>query len=424
MRVISFLITLGSFLFCNINLANAQQSDLTGVQQPQAFEPKFPQASFFVMTQDGGWFLDLGAAQPLWVGLSADFAYALRNSGQIVAAAGAPNGDWILVNSMGIVASSLNNTPEGALLHSKVAQYGASTTSIVFDSDGQGFAVVGNGEIFTRYMPNSFYSAVLDARRAQRRILHAAVDNGRWALVCDGWSATSGASALLDALNLSTAAGKEVGQVFLSGTDGWAFSEQPRAQGTSILDRLERRPFSIGAVNYQNLMDMFVGQQVVAFSIATINTQTGAREQRGYGVKESGTERFVGVDTKFEVQSISKTVGALTTLASLTKQTSNFGLTSTISNFPSSTISSWRNSLSVDYSSSATVWDILTHTSGLEPGGAPVYTSQESLVDLLRGTSQSCPSCPGAFGPLVLSRAKSITTAAVVCWWLRRSLSR
>jgi|GEM_PF-4133217 len=330
---------------------------------------------------------------------SANFQFAARFVAEarwstynetIDAVAVAPDNSYVVVAN-GTRYSSLTPAQNPDLLEALIDYYiseNGSIDELVFDSDGVGWVVSSNGLSFSFEMPDEFQDAWWDTYETDRPIRAASTNGaGEWVLHAANWFASDGASQPFRyELAVQNRLGRSIDHVHYNAVGGYLIgSNGDYVYGSGVLDQLEEnvRPAGSGSITViQPLWSALLYDNIIGASIAYY--QNGELvERRGYGLKRDFPNRYkgenwVGVDTRFEFASVSKTVAAATTLAVISDPAQSLTLETTVDSVGGSTtalqrwIDEGEQLYNTTFPSTMKVKHLLSHTSGLEGRGSTI----------------------------------------------------
>jgi CubicO group peptidase (beta-lactamase class C family) len=241
-----------------------------------------------------------------------------------------PQGDFIVVTDQGYVTQG--PLPNQAGLTATLDQVQASGQAVVdvdFTSDGTGWVIVTDTDLWTHNVPADLLSAMLDARDADRTLTNVEIaTDGRWLVVADQWYAASGIGGTTRAwLDFWQKRGTSLDHIQLHSSGGHAlYSEAAVAHDMSVWDRIEYGLQEDGTSVYASIWDLMDNADVPGWSIAIIEggEVTGVR---GYGLRHSVLKQPVYTTTPFPVASITKSITALTMMRLLEGQGTSIAAT-------------------------------------------------------------------------------------------------
>lgn len=310
--------------------------------------------------------------------IAAEARWSIYNE-TIDAVASASDGSYVVVAN-GVRYSYLTPAQDPALLEWLIDSYlslHGSIDELVFDSDGAGWAISSGEFSYAHQMPDDFTDAWLDTNETDRAVRAMSINAaGDWVLQAANWFASGGAiQPFRFELAQQNLLERGIDHVHYNDAGGYVIaSNGDYGYGADVLDQIEADIDP--AATTKPLWDALLNENIIGLSIAYFDDgELTAR--RGYGLKQDFPsrykgERWVGVDTRFEFASVSKSVAAATALAVMSDPTQNLTLETPVSSVgdPSSALQRWISGGQVLYNTvfpgSMKVKHLLSHTSGLE----------------------------------------------------------
>jgi CubicO group peptidase (beta-lactamase class C family) len=228
------------------------------------------------------------------------------------------DGLCVAIHSMGILANGALPAGLSYRVNQWISVYHLEIRD--FELSDTGWLIVGPGSLAAyKDLPAGLGEAIYDRRASKRQLRDVAIGfDGEWALLADNNPMTSDAPAGLESrLWTTSSSGIDVDRILLGrGSDWFAYNGDDNVVAPDLTDPIQAMEYALGPADNETIWDRMDDLGVPGIAIALIEDGEVV-SARGYGLARDDDDRPILASTPWDVASLSKYAGALTTLATM-----------------------------------------------------------------------------------------------------------